>query len=301
MDTILSKTNLYPIVLPTKNFKDRFNNPNSYNEMNPSMYIDEEGNVKILIRCVNYRKFKDRQFVVYDNKSNSMYYQITGKIEENENLELENYELKELVMEDKMQKYPTYWTGMEDIRFIDQNNILVTVPQFNQDGNASIFEATITDNFVHSFIDCEPNLTEKNWMPFMEHNGETKVIYSVSPFLIKTVREDTFTEINVSSEDELLLRGYHGSTNGLKYRDNVLLFLIHINNDQKTLHRWLLYDTVTTDIRLSEPFIFFRHSHIEFPLSLCRFEKRIFISLGVNDEKAFIIETNLNNINKLFV
>jgi hypothetical protein len=92
------------------------------------------------------------------------------------------------------------------------------------------------------------------------------------------------------------LENYHGSTNGIKYTplnksDETILFLIHQNAD-KTYHRWLLFNCKTNEIILSREFHFFQYSYIEFPISLSIFDERIFISLGINDDKAFIIETN---------
>lgn len=52
------------IVTPHKQFTDRFNAPNAFLAMNPSLHIDEEGNFILLVRRVNYRKFADRRFTL---------------------------------------------------------------------------------------------------------------------------------------------------------------------------------------------------------------------------------------------
>ena len=67
----------------------------------------------------------------------------------------------------------------------------------------------------------------------------------------------------------------------------------------RTYHRWLLFDLVTDDIQLSQEFVFFNYSYIETALSLCKLDNRIFVSLGVNDDKAFIVETTLEIINQI--
>ena len=54
---IFPKKDIIPIIIPQICFQDKYNNINNYVEMNPSLYIDADGNTKILVRCVNYKKF----------------------------------------------------------------------------------------------------------------------------------------------------------------------------------------------------------------------------------------------------
>ena len=72
MSNILYKTNVHPIIIPIKMYIDKHNQYNSFYDMNPSMHIDSEGNVKILVRSINYRKFYDKQFTMYENYSNTI-------------------------------------------------------------------------------------------------------------------------------------------------------------------------------------------------------------------------------------
>ena len=104
---------------------------------------------------------------------------------------------------------------IEDVRFIDNKTILAIVPELNVNGKPSIFKASIDDNNINNFEDCYPNKIEKNWMPY-----DDKVIYSVSPFMIKSIEEDCLTEIPVSEKNKIKLAGYHGSTNGITINKN---------------------------------------------------------------------------------
>jgi len=273
--------------------------------MNPSMHIDSNGDVKILVRSVNYRKFYGKKFTMYENYSKSIYTLLTGKINSNELLNLDKFEVQDLFYNYLIPTYPTYWKGIEDIRFINTNSILAIIPECNEKGNPSIFRATIECNIVHSFISCKPNIVEKNWMPYTDDKNNEMVIYSLNPFKLKQIDDEIFTEITFSEEIMQQLENYHGSTNGVEYTtlnktgENIL-FLIHKNAD-KTYHRWLLFNCKTNEIILSKEFHFFQYSYIEFPVSLSIFNERIFISLGINDDKAFIIETTETEIEKLFV
>jgi len=306
MSNILYKTNVHPIIIPIKMYIDKHNQYNSFYDMNPSMHIDSEGNVKILVRSINYRKFYDKQFTMYENYSNSLYVVLNGRINNNELLNLDNFEIQNISYDYAIPTYPTYWKGMEDIRFIDSKSILAIIPECNEGGNPSIFRATLENNTIHTFTICKPNIIEKNWMPYRDHENNEMVIYSLNPFKIKTIEEEFFNEIIFPDEIMSQLVGYHGSTNGIQYRhlknsNENILFLIHKNDQNKIHHRWMLFNSKTNEIKLSNEFHFFKYSYIEFPVSLSIFNERIFISLGVNDDKAFIIETNEESIEKCFV
>ena len=137
-------------------------------------------------------------------------------------------------------------------------------------------------------------------MPYFDNDNDCpKVIYSLCPFTIKSIEDDNVSEICVSELIKEKLQGYHGSTNGIQFLKGTsnFLFLIHVNRE-KTCHRWLLFNIKTNDVQLSEEFLFFKNSYIEFTCSLSRLKDRIFISLGVNDDKAFIIETCIEDIMK---
>jgi hypothetical protein len=283
--------NIYvtPLYLPQKQFTDSYGNANGYIVMNPSMYITPSGRVTILFRSVNYRKYKDRQFTLYERPwSISKYTIARGSMKSKKPFVYDGFSENDLILEYNQPTYSSYWKGMEDIRFVNEDQILVTIPEFNPGGNPSIFLANIHDNRISYCIPCEPNHTEKNWMPFQ--GIEPMVIYSVDPFIIKPIIEPEFTTLPPISN----VKGYHGSTNGIPYREYIL-FLIHQSRDI-SYHKWLLYNPSTHETKLSHEFVFFRNSYIEFPCSLCNWEGRIFISMGVNDDSAFIIEVSPDHI-----
>lgn len=295
---IFPKKDIIPIMVPQICFDDKYNNINSYVEMNPSINIDETGKVTILVRCVNYKKYKELIFTLYGEVSNSIFYIITGNLNKTNKLDIESFEYNILNYEYSLPIYSTLWKGLEDIRFIDDKNILVIVPELNTSGNPCIFKAEINNNTIVNFTSCKPDYIEKNWMPYFD-NTTYKVIYSLQPFLIKSIETDIFEEIELSDLNKENLKGYHGSTNGIVLNNNERLFLIHINKEI-TYQCWLLFNIETKDILLSQEFIFFKNSYIEFPCSLTKYNDRFFISIGINDSKAFIIETNYADILSTF-
>jgi len=298
--SIFPKKDIIPIIGPQICFQDKYNNRNNYVEMNPSLSIDENGNTIILVRCVNYKKFSNKEFILYQDNSKSVYYLLKGKIKDREKVDIEKFEYQIINVEYNLPTYPTYWFGLEDIRFTNANAnvILVNVPELHEGGKPSIFKAELNGNKITNFIQCKPNNNpEKNWMPY----NDKKVVYSLQPFIIKSLEEDDMQEIFISESMKEKLEGYHGSTNGIPFFQSPtdFLFLVHVNRE-KTYHRWLLFNTITNDIQISEEFLFFKNTYIEFICSLSIYNERIFISLGANDVNAFIIETCIEDIMDTF-
>ena len=278
---------VYPIMTPSHLFKDKYNNTNVYVDMNTSMFISQE-TVTILVRKVNYSKFSNKDYVCYDTPT-SIYCKIECSLK-NDHLDLDNATYKELTYTYNIPTYSSYWTGLEDIRFVNEDKLLVIIPECNPNGNPSIF---IANAAMNQFVACEPSTNEKNWMPFTD-NGVEKVIYSVYPFTLKSLQTSYFETIPVTFE----LPGYHGSTNGIPFQD-AFLFLIHINRE-RTYHRWLMYNPTTHHAQVSNEFIFFATSYIEFPCSLCSYKDTLFVSLGVNDNKSFILEIKQDVMLQMF-
>ena len=191
---VFPKKDIIPIIVPQICFIDKYNDLNSYTEMNPSLFIEEDGTTTILVRCVNYKIFNNKTrcsgpfpFTLHQTNSNSIYYLLKGKIKDTKKVDVENFEYQIVETNLNLQKYLTYWLGLEDIRFLDSNNILVIVPELNMDGKPSIFKAELNNNQITNFISCKPDKIEKNWMPY-SYNNLSKVIYSLDPFIIKNYR-----------------------------------------------------------------------------------------------------------------
>lgn len=296
----------HPLICPQKRFTDMYGHKNAYFETNPSMHISEEGDVTVLIRRVNYRKFHDRSFVIFTHKPDSSYVIARGSLaaDEESPFDVNQLTYESLTVDYNLPTYPSYWTGVEDIRFINGESVLTTVPELDYRGQPTIFRATLEKSRLHTFLQCSPSeTTEKNWMPFHEEE-RNYVIYQIYPFKIKSVINPTFyipTQDSPPIEIEDL-RGYHGSTNGIPFtavgfgEQSGTLFLIHKNVDDHVEHRWIFINMKTGLFMYSAPFRWFKHAYIEFPCSLCIWKTRVFVSLGVNDDKAYILELRTEDI-----
>lgn len=298
---IIGKEHIFPIIIKTQCYKDRFGNQNSLIEMNPSLYISDDGSYTILVRTVNYLKYPNNEFTVYGIKhpepythvSDSRYIIMRGKI--NDTFNLDDCDIQLLDTQYNVTPSLSLWSGVEDIRFITDKIVIACIPECNN-GIPCIFGAALTNNTLSSFTKCSPNMGEKNWMPYIHERP--KVIYSVSPFIIKSIVEDDREEIKMSDEQINELSGWHGSSNGIDSR-NSKLFLIHKTED-RVYNRWLLFNPNTKEVSYSKKFVFFKDSYLEFTCSLAKYNDKFYISVGVNDSSAYIVEVLYAEIMKLF-
>ena len=134
---IINKKHIFPVIVPTEYYQDRFGNQNSYVEMNPSLYIKGDGSFIILVRTVNYLKYMNKSFTVYGNSSKSIYSIMRGKLEEGQ-MNLDKCDIKQLKVEYNMPQKWSLWYGVEDVRFIDDVTVLVCIPECN-DSSPCIF------------------------------------------------------------------------------------------------------------------------------------------------------------------
>jgi hypothetical protein len=268
---------IFPLHCPEIKITNRLGFPDSYVPMNPALYIDIKGNFILLIRMVNYRKFSDLSFFIAENSSNSKYMILRG-----ENIEMLMPQLDKIsplgVKYDNNKVYQTYWKGVEDIRFINSDKILVTIPELHPHGVPSVFSAQLCGNTIAKITSLtKSDLPEKNWMPIA---GTDMVIYQLYPFIIKNIISGE--TITLSSME--ILKDYHGSTNSVIHNSKHI-FIIHKGKE----HRWIMLNQDFTNFSISPPFTFFANTYIEFCCSLSKYHNDLYIALGVNDKEAYII------------
>jgi hypothetical protein len=281
---------IVPLICPQRTFVDRRQAPNAFCDMNPSLYVHENGMMTVLVRQVNYRKFVNRSFVVGQDASVSKYTLLRGK-------DCNDMKAEDIVFDyGQFPRFDVCWKGMEDVRFVTDKKLLVTVPECNVFRNPCIFLAELDQNVIRLTTALQPSIQEKNWMPFL-HNQEMLVVYSVQPLVIKSLVADDRKQINLDPEFADALKNYHGSTNGVPFEEG-LLFLVHKDDGSKTEHRWMFLQCKPEFriTKLSRPFSFLQYSYIEFPCSLAWKQKELAVALGVNDDKAFLITYSPNSI-----
>lgn len=176
---------------------------------------------------------------------------------------------------------------------------MVTIPQCNMSGMPCILKGRLDVDNATLYIlkKCEPSVMEKNWMPF-----GSKAIYSVTPFVLKTCLDAGLQPVSV--ELTVDLSGYHGSSNGIPWTTmhskNTWILLIHKKDSAQMVHRWMIYDRDTHHVSVSPPFVFYRHSYIEFVCNIAPVNDVIVVALGVNDDAAFLVEVSVAQIDAMF-
>lgn len=275
------QTNL--IVVPQRFYTDRHGNPNAYRDHSCSLNINDEGQFTCLIRQVNCQSYVNHTYHVGESKQQSRYIALI-----NNQVYAVEYNWGEF------EEYATYWKGMEDVRFIDEQQILVVVPERNEGGMPCQFLAQLEFNEYYFTIrlisKLYPCSMEKHWLPFGD-----QVIYSLNPLIIKSIDQDDREELEMSTELVNKLTDYSGGTNGVLLNMEYV-FLIH-KHEGKSEHRWMKMNVYDLSIKLSEPFFFYQHAYYEYACSLSVYENKLYIALSVNGDKVMIQSMHMNILN----
>lgn len=283
---ILVKERILPILVPScpriREARNRFR------ETNPAIWVTDgsRGSFIGVIRLVSYIKFPNGEFECWTYPVRSLYVGFEGILDRPD-------EWVFTPLETDYGEYSvcerTHWTGVEDLRFEDDEHLVGVIPELAEDGQPRLFRIRY-DRAAHRLriLESLPRFQamEKNWMPF---GLVGQYLYSVSPFRIFNSGKGAGLD-TIPIDPSILpsLDGYHGSTNGIEWRPHgSWLFLIHKGRE----HRFLHFQPPSTVV-VSRPFVLFSTSHIEFPLSLSYVQGLLWIALGVNDEYAFLIAVN---------
>ena len=160
------------------------------------------------------------------------------------------------------------------------------------------------------------NKWEKNWLPFIDNNN-LFLVYNYDPIdIINTIINDhnKYTgEIDIYSRffSQLNLVRFRGSAGPLRFYDNLLIVIHEVSKiDDKRMmynHRFILLNNNYEIIKLSDPW-YFEHHGVEFCRGICDFGDDIILSVGIEDEEAWLyvidkeeIWDSLEDINKFIL
>ena len=280
--------NVIPIITPQKYFINQYGIPDAYCTNNLALYIEDNGYITMLIRNVNYKRFHNKVCITGFATSMSEYSMLSGP-------DFNHLEYQDIIYDwGVLPQYPTHWFGMEDIRFIDRYRLLITCPERNTSGIPCLFYGVIKNNVITLLQRLEPSRIEKNWLPY---GNEDKLIYHVSPFTIKSIFKDDRMIIDIG-EEQSKLEGYHGSTNCVPYKGE-LLFLTHLYTD-KTVHRWVTFNPETLKVKVSKPFSYMKHSFIEINSSLQYYNGIYYVTLAIHEDKIYVVTFTKKMISQKF-
>ena len=297
-DLILEYSKLMERLPLSKRIPINFDIPGGYHHSSTSIVPDtsndqsdsNESGYKLCVRNVNYVIRDDGGYNMSDPQGFVRTINYLARLENN----LEVSPITQLIDISNIKKYPVNIIGMEDIRLFGENYLLAVYPEVNssrtpqmclgkygEDGGVdTIIPLSLTEN-----IQCE-----KNWLPFIV-DGVIHVIYSLEPFRIYTIDEDT-GKMDLKLErhnDEINLSDFRGSAPPIPYKDGYLFTIhqVYMSTPRKYFHRFVWMDKQFDNLKYSNLF-YLQSVEIEYNLSICHHPEGLLVPYSYRDSSSVI-------------
>jgi hypothetical protein len=143
------------------------------------------------------------------------------------------------------------------------------------------------------------NGVEKNWIPVND-----KIIYNWYPLQIGQINNKNILVINKTINMPQIFNEMRGSTNYVEYNGNYL-FIVHklkfIMFKRVYIHHFVLLEKDTFKLlNYSDEFIFIKQG-IEYCLSMIVINKKLYMTVSINDMNPVILNIDVDYINKLLI
>jgi hypothetical protein len=258
---------------------------------------------RINLRAVNYYLGENGSGISTDadNKLRSRNYLLTYDINLNK---INNIELKDISGVDL---YPRNVLGMDDIRLFGDKYFFCTYSSLNNDqipqtgwGTYDSSTGDVTRMVplkLTSELKCE-----KNWLPFINNNGDINIIYSINPFklLRLDIKSGKISEVKTIELSEYNINDFRGSACPVKYKNGWLLTIhqVHFAEPRKYFHRFMYFDNDFTSMKFSKAF-YFETPCIEFNLSICHSPNGLLLAYSRNDRESYLVTIDYNVIDDM--
>jgi hypothetical protein len=296
----------------------------TFNNMNPSIFVDDDGEIIVNMRVVNY--------IFYNAENTKRFPSYWGPLAylhpENEvKLATENYlcrldkdlKITDVAKVDMQELHAPIWefTGLEDARVVKWDNkyFLTGVRRdttVNGQGRMEYTEIDLnkkswkaTEIYRHRIPAPAPDNTycEKNWIPildkpfhFIKWSNPTEIVYA-DPY------SDTQT-ISITNHD-FKMADQRGSSHAVRWGDyyiavthEVNLWFNYLNQkDSIYRHRLLVWDLEFNLIGASEPFSFL-DTLVEFCVGAAILDNDLLLSFSFQDNAAFILKVPAELVDK---
>ena len=289
--------------------------PNTFGGMNPSVFIDPDGDILVNVRVVNY--------ILYHSENKQLYPSRWGPLaylhpEKDQRLVTENYLVRlnsDLVMTDctkveMLELHQPIWefVGLEDARLVYWDDYyLIGVRRDTTTNGVGRMELTKIaldkENWVAKEVDRkripapapDTSYCEKNWMPvldrpfnFVKWSSPVEVVeYDGTQTKQVSVRQGIQPAKDQRGGSQLIRWGncYISITH------EVDLFKNYLNQkDGIYRHRLCVYDDQLNLVGLSKEFSFLDF-RIEFCVGIAEYQGDLLISFAVADNAAFVLVT----------
>jgi len=289
--------------------------PNTFGGMNPSVFIDPDGDILVNVRVVNY--------ILYHSENKQLYPSRWGPLaylhpEKDQRLVTENYLVRlnsDLIMTDctkveMLELHQPIWefVGLEDARLIYWDDYyLIGVRRDTTTNGTGRMELTKIaldkENWVAKEVDRKripapaPNASycEKNWMPVLDRPYH--FVKWSSP--VEVVEFDGTQTKQVSVRQGIQpAKDQRGGSQLIRWGNcyisithEVDLFKNYLNQkDGIYRHRLCVYDDQLNLVGLSKEFSFLDF-RIEFCVGIAEYQGDLLVSFAVADNAAFVLVT----------
>jgi len=290
--------------------------PNTFGGMNPSVFIDPDGDILVNVRVVNY--------ILYHSENQQRFLSCWGPLaylhpEKDQRLITENYLCRldaNLVITDytkiEMQELHTpIWefVGLEDARLVVWNKeyCLIGVRRDTTTNGVGRMEKTVIeldkDNWTAKEVKRiripapapDNSYCEKNWMPILDKPNQ--FIKWASPVEVVELQNEQCNQLSVKQGIQPD-KDQRGSSQLIRWGDlyisithEVDLFKNYlIQKDGIYRHRLCVWNNELNLIGLGESFSFL-DGRIEFCVGAAIYEGDLLISFGFQDNAAFVLRT----------
>jgi len=289
--------------------------PNTFGGMNPSVFIDSDGDILVNVRVVNY--------ILYHSENKQLYPSNWGPLaylhpEKDQRLVTENYLVRlnsDLVMTDctkveMLNLHEPIWefVGLEDARLVYWDDYyLIGVRRdttTNGVGRMELTKITLDkENWVAKEVDRkripapapDNSYCEKNWMPILDRPYH--FVKWSSP--VEVVEFDGTETKQVSVRQGLQPpKDQRGGSQLIRWGNCYILITHEVDLFKNYLqqkdgiyrHRLCVYDDQLNLVGLSKEFSFLDF-RIEFCVGIAEYKGDLLISFAVADNAAFVLRT----------
>ena len=289
--------------------------PNTFGGMNPSVFIDPDGDILVNVRVVNY--------ILYHSENKQLYPSRWGPLaylhpEKDQRLVTENYLVRlnnDLVMTDctkveMLELHQPIWefVGLEDARLVYWDDYyLIGVRRDTTTNGVGRMELTKIaldkENWVAKEVDRkripapapDNSYCEKNWMPVLDRPHH--FVKWSSP--VEVVEFDGTQTKQVSVRQGIQpVKDQRGGSQLIRWGNcyisithEVDLFKNYLNQkDGIYRHRLCVYDDQLNLVGLSKEFSFLDF-RIEFCVGIAEYKSDLLVSFAVADNAAFVLVT----------
>jgi hypothetical protein len=290
--------------------------------MNPSMFIDDDGKIKVNLRHVNYTfyhseaKLFQHQWgpLTYIHPENDMHLRTWNWYCELDNdLNIQRFTKVDTSTFDT---YDPLWdfVGLEDARIFRWEKKLYLsgvrrdTTKIGQ-GRMELSEIVVDRDTVKeiSRVRIEPpkdSYCEKNWMPIMDMPFH--YVKWSNPTEVVKVDPATGVATTAFLTERIPLNGdFRGGSQLVKFRGYYLAVVHEVNlfksevgrKDGVYRHRFLLWDDKFNLIAYSRDFAFM-DAHVEFAVGMAQQGSDMLISFGFQDNAAYILRMDMDILEK---